>query len=74
MITVLVWCFYGLRSDEDDFLTWLVSEPTKEVSLLDLLFTSRELVGDVKVGGRLGCSDHEILQFSGLAAVATGGQ
>ncbi|RMC21953.1 hypothetical protein DUI87_02824 [Hirundo rustica rustica] len=33
--------------------------------MLDLLFTNRDgLVGDVEVGGRLGHSDHEIIEFS----------
>ena len=44
----------------DNFLTQLVSEPTREGALLDLLFVNREgLVDDVAVGGRLGHSDHE---------------
>jgi len=43
----------------------LVSEPTRGGASLDLLFTNREgLVGDVVVGGRLGLSDHEMLEFS----------
>jgi len=32
--------------------------------LLDLVLTNKEgLVEDVKVGGRLGCSDHEMVKF-----------
>ena len=47
-------------SAEDNFLTQLVSELTREGALLDLLLVNREeLVGEVKVGGPLGCSDHE---------------
>ena len=49
-------------------LTQLVREPTRGSKILDfanLLFVNREgLVGDVKVGGRLGHSDHEMLDFS----------
>jgi len=46
--------------EDDNFLTQLVSEPTKGGDLLDLLFTNREgLVGDVVVRGRLGLSDRE---------------
>ena len=46
---------------EDNFLTQLVSEPTRGGASLDLLFTDREgLVGDVAVGGCLGLSDHEM--------------
>ncbi|XP_072728592.1 cilia- and flagella-associated protein 20 isoform X1 [Ciconia boyciana] len=48
----------------DNFLTQLVSEPTREGALLDLLFMNREgLVSDVMVGGRLGQSDHEMIEF-----------
>jgi len=33
-------------------------------ALLDLVLTNKEgLVEDVKVGGRLGCSDHEMVEF-----------
>ncbi|KAM9591475.1 uncharacterized protein ACIBXB_006271 [Morphnus guianensis] len=50
---------------EDNFLTQLVGEPTRGGALLDLLFTNREgLVGGVMVGGRLGLSDHEMVEFS----------
>ena len=49
----------------DNFLTQLVKEPTRGNKILDLLFVNREgLVGDVKVGGCLGHSDHEMLDFS----------
>ena len=49
----------------DNFLTQLVREPTRGSNILDLLFVNREgLVGDVKVGGRLGQSDHKMLDFS----------
>jgi len=48
-----------------NFLTQLVREPTRGSNILDLLFVNREgLVGDVKVGGHLGQSDHEMLDFS----------
>ncbi|KAK4827580.1 hypothetical protein QYF61_019482 [Mycteria americana] len=48
----------------DNFLTQLVSEPTREGAPLDLLFTNREgLVSDVMVGGCLGQSDHEMIEF-----------
>ncbi|KAF4792858.1 hypothetical protein TURU_116628 [Turdus rufiventris] len=48
---------------EDDFLLQLVSEPTSEGIMLDLLFARDGLVGDVVVGGCLGHSDHEIIEF-----------
>jgi len=42
----------------------VVEEPTRKGALLDLVLTNKErLVDDVKVGGRLGCSDHEIVKF-----------
>ena len=51
----------------------LVSEPTREGALLDLLFVNREgLVDDVAVGGRLGHSDHEIIEFSILREARRG--
>jgi len=41
-----------------------VQEPTRKGALLDLVLTNKEgLVEDVKVGGRLGCSDDEIVEF-----------
>ena len=42
-------------------------------ALLDLLFTNKEgLVGDVEVGGCLGLSDHEMVEFSILGGVRRG--
>ncbi|GAB0210334.1 hypothetical protein GRJ2_003499200 [Grus japonensis] len=53
-----------LECVENNFLTQLVSEPTRGGASLDLLFTNREgLVGDVVVGGRLGLSEHEMIEF-----------
>ena len=49
----------------DNFLTQLVKEPVRGSKILDLLFVNREgLAGNVKIGGYLGHSDHEILDFS----------
>ncbi|RMB99766.1 hypothetical protein DUI87_23768 [Hirundo rustica rustica] len=54
-----------LESMQDNFLSQLVGEPTRGGTMLDLLFANRDgLVGDVVVGGRLGQSDHEIIEFS----------
>ncbi|KAK4806943.1 hypothetical protein QYF61_027310 [Mycteria americana] len=48
----------------DNFLTQLVSEPSREGAPLDLLFTNREgLVSNVMVGGCLGQSDHEMREL-----------
>ena len=50
---------------EDNFLTQLVSEPTREGSPLDWFVNREGLVGDVIVGGHFGHSGHEmIFQFS----------
>ena len=55
---------------EDSFLMQLVGEPTRGGALLDLVFANREgLVGEVKVGDRLGQSDHGIVEFSILGEV-----
>lgn len=49
----------------NNFLTQLVREPTRGGNILDSLFVNREgLVGDVKVAGYLGQSDHKMLDFS----------
>ncbi|RMC04224.1 hypothetical protein DUI87_19043 [Hirundo rustica rustica] len=54
-----------LECMEDNFLLQLVGEPTRGETMLDLLFANRDgLVGDVVVGGHLGQSDHEIIEFS----------
>jgi len=54
-----------LECAEDNFLTQLVSEPTRGDASLDLLFTNREgLVGNVLGGGCLGLSEDEMIGFS----------
>jgi len=53
-----------LQSIDDNFLMKTVEEPTRRGMLLDLVLTNKErLVEDVKVGGSLGCSDHEMVEF-----------
>jgi len=53
-----------LQSIKDNFLMQVVEEPTRKGALLNRILTNKEgLVGDVKVGGRLGCSDHEMVEF-----------
>ncbi|PKU35038.1 adaptin ear-binding coat-associated protein 1 [Limosa lapponica baueri] len=57
----------------DYFLTQLVREPTREGALLDMLLVNREgPVGDVTVGGHLGRSDHEMIEFSILREARRG--
>ena len=64
-----------LECVEDNFLTQLVSTPTRGGALLDLLFPNREgLVGDVVVGGHLGLSDYEMIEFPILGEGRRGGQ
>ncbi|KAK4815716.1 hypothetical protein QYF61_006754 [Mycteria americana] len=58
---------------DDNFLTQLVSEPTREGAPLDLLFTNRErFVSHVMVGDCLGQSDHEMIEFLIRGEVARG--
>jgi len=42
----------------------VVEKPTRRSALLDLVLTNKEgQVEDVKVGGSLSCSDHEMVNF-----------
>ncbi|XP_040977464.1 uncharacterized protein LOC121232961 [Aquila chrysaetos chrysaetos] len=61
-VTSRSWKF--LKSVGDNFLSQVLREPTRKDALLDLLFVNREgIVGDVLVGGCLGHSDHEMVEF-----------
>lgn len=63
-----------LECVEDNLLTQLMREPTREGTLLDLLFKNREgLVGDVVSGGLLGHNGYEMVEFSMLEKVGKGG-
>lgn len=47
------------------FLTQVLKDPTRNGVLLNLTLTNWEgLFGDMKAGGSLGCSDHEIVKFN----------
>jgi len=60
---------------EDNFLTQLVSDPTRGGASLDLLLTNtKELVGDVVIRGCFGLSNPEKIEFSILAEVKREGQ
>ena len=62
-----------LECMEDNFLMQMIREPTRGAAPLDLLFTNREsLVGDVEVGGCLGQSDYDMVEFSILGGVRRG--
>ncbi|GAB0184184.1 hypothetical protein GRJ2_000884000 [Grus japonensis] len=53
-----------LQGIDDNFLTQLVEEPTWREVLLDLVLTNKAgLVEDLKAGGSLGCSDHDMVEF-----------
>jgi len=65
-----------LQSISDNFLMQVVEEPTRRGMLLDLVLTNKEgLVEIVKVGGSLGSSDHEMVNFrilhGGSRAIST---
>ncbi|GAB0203411.1 hypothetical protein GRJ2_002806700 [Grus japonensis] len=52
-----------------NFLLQVIEEPMRRGAMLDLVLTNKEgLVGDVKLRGSLGCSDHEMVEFRILRA------
>jgi len=56
-----------LQSTDDKFLTQVMKELTRRGVLLDVVLTSKDgLAEDVKVGGSLGCSEHEMVNFRSL--------
>ncbi|GAB0187151.1 hypothetical protein GRJ2_001180400 [Grus japonensis] len=58
-----------LECVDDNFLLQVIEEPTRRGVMLDLVLTNREgLVGNVKLKGSLGCSDHEMMEFKILRA------
>ncbi|GAB0184141.1 hypothetical protein GRJ2_000879400 [Grus japonensis] len=58
-----------LECVDDNFLLQVIEEPTRRGAMLDLILTNKEgLVGDVKLKGSLGCSDHEMVEFRILGA------
>ncbi|GAB0202510.1 hypothetical protein GRJ2_002716600 [Grus japonensis] len=59
-----------LECVDDNFLLQVTEEPMRRGATLDLVLTNKEgLVGDVKLKGSLGCSDHEMVEFRILEAV-----
>ena len=53
-----------LHSIEDKFFMQVVEEPMRPDVMLDLILTNKKgLVEDVRVGGSLVCSDHEMVKF-----------
>ncbi|GAB0176597.1 hypothetical protein GRJ2_000124900 [Grus japonensis] len=58
-----------LECVDDNFLLQVIEEPTRRGAMLDLVLTNKErLVGNVKLKGSLGCSDHEMVEFKILRA------
>ncbi|GAB0187581.1 hypothetical protein GRJ2_001223400 [Grus japonensis] len=58
-----------LECVDDIFLLQVIEEPMRRGAMLDLILTNKEgLVGDVKLKGSLGCSDHEMVEFRILRA------
>jgi len=53
-----------LQSIDDNFLMQVLEEPMRRGALLDLVLMDKKgLVENVKVGGSLGSSDHEMVNF-----------
>ncbi|GAB0195117.1 mitochondrial enolase superfamily member 1 [Grus japonensis] len=58
-----------LECVDDNFLLQVTEEPMRRGAMLDLILTNKEgLVGDMKLKGSLGCSDHEMVEFRILRA------
>ncbi|GAB0190086.1 ras GTPase-activating protein 1-like [Grus japonensis] len=56
-----------LECIEVNFLSQVIDSPTRGDALLDLMFTNAsELIGDVKIGGSLGCSGHALVELAVL--------
>ncbi|PKU34027.1 glycerol kinase [Limosa lapponica baueri] len=59
-----------LECVDDNFLLQVIEEPTRRGAMLDLVLTNKEgMMGNVKLKGSLGCSDHEMVEFMILRAV-----
>ncbi|GAB0185519.1 hypothetical protein GRJ2_001017200 [Grus japonensis] len=58
-----------LECVDDNFFLQVIEESTRRGAMLDLILTNKDgLVGDVKLKGSLGCSDHEMVEFKILRA------
>ena len=56
-----------LECIEDKLLSQVIDSPTRGDALLDLLVTNTsELIGDIRIGGSLGCSDHALVEFTAV--------
>ncbi|GAB0202608.1 hypothetical protein GRJ2_002726400 [Grus japonensis] len=53
-----------LECVDDNFLLQVTEEPMRRGAMLDLILTNKEgLIGDVKLKGSLGCSDHKMVEI-----------
>jgi len=53
-----------LECTEDKFLHQVIEGPTRGDAILDLLLTdANELIGDIRIGGCLGCNDDTMIEF-----------
>ena len=53
-----------LECIEDNFLSQVREGPISSDAILDLILTNaNELIGNITIGGCLGCSDHAALEF-----------
>lgn len=53
-----------LECIDNNVLIKVTKDPTRKCALLNLMLTNNEeLIMDVKVGGCLGCRDHEMVEF-----------
>ncbi|GAB0185700.1 hypothetical protein GRJ2_001035300 [Grus japonensis] len=58
-----------LECIDDNFLLQVIEEPMRRGAMLDLVLTNKEgQVGNVKLKGSLGCSDHKMVEFKILRA------
>ncbi|GAB0187546.1 hypothetical protein GRJ2_001219900 [Grus japonensis] len=58
-----------LECADDNFLLQVTEEPMRRGAMLDLVLTNKEgLMGNVKLKGSVGCSDHETMEFKILRA------
>ncbi|GAB0185298.1 hypothetical protein GRJ2_000995100 [Grus japonensis] len=59
-----------LECVDDNFFLQVIEEPRRRGAMLNLVLTNKEgLVGNVKLKGSLGCSDHEMVELKILRAV-----
>ncbi|PKU27193.1 nedd4-binding protein 2-like 2 [Limosa lapponica baueri] len=56
-----------LECIKDNILSQVIDSPISREMILDLMVTNAsELIGDVKIGGSLGCGDRALVEFTVL--------